>query len=459
MALKKSSSPRRRSHPKELALLGGKKLAPIPADQHPALSRRALQRAYKLLEKGMTVGLGKHHPIINEAEEAIATWQGVKHCMVLASGHASLQMSLVGLEIEPGDEVITTPYSWGASTSCILHCGAIPIFTDVDPDTGLMDPRTIEPLISKRTRAILPVHIHGQPANMPAIMKIAKRHRIPVVEDGSQAHGALVGGKKVGCYGDAGGFSCMGFKLLGTMEAGYLSTPHEDLYWKAALCCQHMGRSPDSGFPRKLLPYVDSLVYSYRLSPVAAVLITEQLKKVDREIEGRRKNVKKLRSLLQGSRCLSFPSYAPDTKPSYYTVTMNFNAPAAGVRRETFIKALAAEGVEVGCYVPAPIPYWERMRPRGYKGPKTIWTRNLAAAGVNYRSQKLPGCEEKVLKSIDMDWNYLKYDPQRMANLADVFGKVEENLGALKDWEASQDKRASKQIKGKARPSRREVLK
>jgi len=459
MAVKNSSSTRRRSRPKKLALLGGKKPAPVHADQHPALSRRALKRAYELLEKGMTVGLGKHHPIIKEAEDAIARWQGVKHCMVVASGHASLQMSLVGLEIEPGDEVITTPYSWGASTSCILHCGAIPVFTDVHPDTGLMDPRAIEPLISKRTRAILPVHIHGQPADMPAIMKVAKRRGIPVVEDGSQAHGARVGGKKVGCYGDAGGFSCMGFKLLGTMEAGYLSTPHEDLYWRAALCCQHMGRSPDPGFPRKLLPYVDSLVYSYRLSPVAAVLITEQLKKVDREIEGRRKNVRKLRKLLQGSRCLSFPSYRADEEPSYYTLTMNYSAQNAGVRRETFIRALAAEGVEVGCYVPAPIPYWERMRARGYKGPRTIWTRNLAAAGTNYRSRRLPGCEEKVLKSLDMDWNYLKYDPRRMEKLADVFGKVEENLPALRDWERSQDKLPSTKVKRKVRPSRREVLK
>jgi dTDP-4-amino-4,6-dideoxygalactose transaminase len=379
--------------------------------------------------------------------------------MVVSSGHASLQMSLVGLEIEPGDEVITTPYSWGASTSCILHCGAIPVFTDVNPETGLMDPRAIKPLISKRTRAILPVHIHGQPADMPAIMKVARRHGIPVVEDGSQAHGALVGGKKVGCYGDAGGFSCMGFKLLGTMEAGYLATPHEDVYWKAALCCQHMGRSPDPGFPPKLLPYVDSLVYSYRLSPIAAVLITEQLKKIDREIDGRRKNVRKLRKLLQGSQCLSFPSYRADESPSYYTLTMNYSAQNAGVRRETFIRALAAEGVEVGYYVPAPIPYWERMRTRGYKGPKTIWTRNLAAAGADYRARRLPGCEEKVRQSLDMDWNYLKYDPGRMQRLADIFVNVEENLPALRDWERSQDKRPLSKTKRKAHPSRREVLK
>jgi dTDP-4-amino-4,6-dideoxygalactose transaminase len=443
---------------KQLALLGGKPAGPVAADQHPKFTRRAMERVVKLLEKGMTVGLGKHHPIIREAEEAIAKWQQVPHVMVVASGHASLQMSLVGLEIEPGDEVITTPYSWGASVSCILHCGAVPVFTDVLPDTGLMDPATIEPRITRRTRAILPVHIHGQPADMPAILKVARKHGIPVVEDGSQAHGASVAGKMVGRYGDAAGFSCMGFKLLGTTEAGYLATPHEDLYWKAALCCQHMGRSPDPGFPPALLPYVDSLVYSYRLSPVTAVLLTEQLKKVDREVEGRRKNVARLRKLLGGSSVLSFPTYRPDEKPSYYTLSMNFDAAAAGIRRETFLKALAAEGVEAGAYVPAPIPHWERLRTSGYIGPKTIWTRHLIQAGVDYRAESFPRCEEKVRKSIDMDWNYIQLVSGRMQRLADVFAKVEEALPALQEWERAQDRKKRPAARRKARPSRREVL-
>jgi dTDP-4-amino-4,6-dideoxygalactose transaminase len=438
------------------ALLGGKPLGAVPADQHPTFTRRAIERAVRLLEKGMTVGLGKHHPIIREAEEAVARWQEVRHAMVVSSGHAALQMSLVGLEIEPGDEVITTPYSWGASASCILHCGAIPVFTDVLPDSGLMDPRTIEPLITRRTRAILVVHIHGQPADMPAILKVARKRRIPVIEDGSQAHGAMVAGRKVGCFGDAGGFSCMGFKLLGTTEAGYLITPHEEVYWKAALSSQHMGRSPDPGFPEKLLPYVDSLVYSYRLSPVVAVLLAEQLKKVDREVEGRRRNVAELRRLLEGSSVLSFPDYPDDVKPGYYTLSMNFDAERAGIRRDTFLQALAAEGLAAGAYVPSPIPYWERLRVKGYAGPKTIWTRQLEAAGIDYRSLSFPGCELKVRRSVDMDWNYIRPLPGRMRRLADIFQKVEESLPELRDWELRQATRPLR--RKRATPTRREVL-
>jgi dTDP-4-amino-4,6-dideoxygalactose transaminase len=442
----------------QLALLGGKPLGRVPPDPHPTFSRRALWRARRLLEKGMTVGLGKHHPIIAEAEAAIARWQGVDHCLSLSSGHASLQMALVGLEIEPEDEVITTPYSWGASTSCILHCGAVPVFTDVLPDTGLMDPQTIAPLVTAKTRAILVVHIHGQPADMPAIIRVARRRGVAVVEDGSQAHGAEVAGKKVGCFGDAAGFSCMGFKLLGTTEAGYLVTPHEDLYWKAALSCQHMGRSPDPGFPRQLLPYVDSLVYSYRLSPVTAVLLTEQLKKVDREVAGRRRNADELRRLMRGSELFSFPEYGRGVKPGYYTLSMNFDPERAGVRRDTVLKALAAEGVPAGAYVPSPIPHWERLRTRGYRGPKTLWTKHLQAAGVDYRAQSFPGCQEKVRRAVDIDWNYIRWIPARMQRLADVFEKVERNIALLRDWERKERRSAALPAPAKARPSRREVL-
>ncbi len=440
------------------ALLGGDPVGSIDPDQHPEFSRRAIARATKLLETGMTVGLGKHHPIIREAEEAIAEWQNAKHAMVLSSGHASLQMALVGLEIEPGDEVITTPYSWGASVSCILHCGAVPVFTDVDPDTGVMDPATIEPLITRRTKAILPVHIHGHPCDMPAILRVARKRGIPVVEDGSQAHGAEVRGRKVGEFGDAAGFSCMGFKLLGTLEAGYLLTKQEDVYWKAALCCQHMGRSPDPGFPRALLPYVDSLVYSYRLSPVAAVLLTEQLKKVDREVEGRRKNVARLKRLLAGVSAVRFPDFRADEKPGYYTLSLNFDEAAAGIRRETYIRALAAEGLEVGGYVPAPIPHWERLRASGYRGPKTIWTKHLRDARVRFRGQRFPACEEKISKSLDMEWNFIRQDAGRMRRLASIFTKLEENLPALREWESREARRATRGRSRKIRPTRREVL-
>ena len=441
---------------KKLALLGGKKLGPVQPDPHPTFTDRAIKRAVSLLKRGATVGLGKHHSVIREAEEAVARWQHAQNCMVVSSGHASLHVALLGLGVGPGDEVITTPYSWGASVSCILHCGAIPVFTDVDRETGLMIPAQISPLVTPRTKAVLVVHIHGQPADMPAIMKVARRHGIAVVEDGSQAHAAISHGKMVGRYGDAAGFSCMGFKLLGTTEAGYLLTKKKDVYWRAALFSQHMGRSPDPGFPRAYLSAADSLVHSYRLSPIAAVLLTEQIKKVDREIAGRRKNVALLRDATRGLESIRFPPCPPRDEVSYYTLSINFQPELAGIHRDTAEKALVAEGLPVGHYVPAPIPHWERMRAHDYAGPPAPWTAQLIRAGVDYRALSFPGTEFKIERSLDMDWNYIKVSREKMRRIADIFTKLEENLPALRDWE-SKEKRKRKRS-AKVKPSRREVL-
>jgi dTDP-4-amino-4,6-dideoxygalactose transaminase len=344
---------------------------------------------------------------------------------------------LIGLEISSGDEVITTPYTWGASISCILHNNSIPVFADVDPNTGLLDPASIESRVSPRTRAILVVHIYGQPANMTAIRAIADRHGLVVIEDGSQAHGAVHQGMPVGQFGDAAGFSCMGGKLLATSEAGYMVTPHEQVYWKGAMAGQHMGRSPEADFPDALRPYVDSLVYTFRLHPINAVLLVEQLKKIDDENEARRINVAAFRAAMEGVRSVSFPNYPAGDIPTYHMVTMNFRPEVAGVQRSTYVKALQAEGISIGPYVPAPIPRWRRLQWQDYDGPKVMWTETLSQSGIDYAQSEIPNCERKVARSLEMGWNYVDVDENKMNRIASAFEKVEENLDALRDWEKS----------------------
>ncbi len=417
----------------DLALLGGQPIGKIESPHFPFYTARAIKRVGQLLVDGKAVGLGKSHsPEIVEAEEAVSAYHGGQHCLTTSSGHGALQMALAGLEIGPGDEVITTPYTWGASISCILHQGAIPIFADVDPKTGLIDPKTIPPLISKRTRAILAVHIFGQPANMPAIMTIAKKHGLVVIEDGSQAHGASFKGKKVGNFGDAAGFSCMGGKLLATTEAGYLVTPNKDVYWKASLLCQHMGRSPDKGFPSELLPYADSLVYTYRMTPINAVLLTEQLKKLDKEVDHRRRNVEHLRNYLSDSRFVSLPNYKAHEKPAYHILTMNFDHKKAGISRDIFLDAIKAEGLMAMAYVPSPIPSWKRLHWQNYRGPKATWIDSLKRSGIDYRNSKHPNCERKIASALDMGFNFYKPAKNMMKRIADIIYKVEANIDTLK---------------------------
>jgi perosamine synthetase len=425
----------------KLALLGGESIGVDAPAQFPRFSQSALDRVTRLIKSGATVGLNKNSAEIEEAEKAIADWQGVPFCLGTSSGHAALHSSLIGLEISYGDEVITTPFTWGASVSCILHNNAIPVFADVDPQTGLLDPASISRCITAKTRAILAVHIFGQPADMTKIMELARKHSLSVIEDGSQSHGAVHAGKKVGQFGDAAGFSCMGGKLLATSEAGYMVTPHEEVYWKASMGGQHMGRSPEKGFPDGLRPYADSLVYTYRLNPLNAVLLVEQLKKLDQEIEARRKNAALFRQALQGIRSVSFPRYPDGDLPSYHMLTMNFAPDAAGIRRSTYLEALQAEGLSIFTYVPAPIPTWKRLQCRSYRGPKVMWMEVLRQHGADYSQVQVPHCAYKIAHSLEMSWNHTEVNEAGMKRMAQVFHKVEENLEALRDWERSHGSR------------------
>ena len=423
----------------KLALLGGTPVGGVSQVPYPHFSEETTQRITNLLKEGTTVGLNKQTVVIAEAETAIAGWQGVAHCLGTSSGHAALHSAVIGLELSTGDEVITTPYTWGASISCILHNNAVPVFADVDAETGLLHPASVEACITPRTRAILAVHIYGQPANMTALCNIAKKHGLVVIEDGSQAHGALHRGKKVGRFGDAAGFSCMGGKLLASSEAGYMITPHESVYWNAALNGQHNGRSGDEGFPEALRPYVDSLVYTYSLNPITAVMLTEQLKKVDAEIDARRWNVARFREAMGGVDSVRFPNYPAGDKPSYHILTMNFQPEAAGVSKATYIRALQAEEINIFSYVPSPINTWRRLGGQDYDGPKVMWTETLRRHGVDYTKMEVPNCEEKIERSLEMSWNHTEVNEVGMKQLASAFHKVEENLDALREWEAKGD--------------------
>jgi dTDP-4-amino-4,6-dideoxygalactose transaminase len=424
----------------ELALLGGAPVGDMSAPgPYPRFTQEAMDRVAELMQRGATVGLNKNNPEIAELEAAVAEWQGVAYCLGTSSGHAALHSALIGLEVSWGDEVITTPYTWGASTSCILHNNAIPVFADVDPETGLLDPASVQECITPRTKAILVVHIYGQPADMTAIRAIADRHGLSVVEDGSQAHGAVHRGKKVGQYGDAAGFSCMGGKLLASSEAGYMITPHEEVYWKAAMGGQHMGRSPEEDFPDELQPYVDSLVYTYRLNPVNAVLLTEQIIKIDAENEARRVNVSILRTAMEGVQCVTFPDYPEGDLPSYHMLTMNFQPEVAGISRSTYLAALRAEGVPAFHYVPTPISQWKRLGWQDYDGPKVMWTEALRQSGIDYGQVEVPSAELKIARSIEISWNYIDVDEAKMLRLAAAFEKVEANLDALREWEQKRE--------------------
>jgi dTDP-4-amino-4,6-dideoxygalactose transaminase len=421
----------------ELALLGGTPVGAPKPPNFPTFTAEARERVDKLLAEGDVVGLSKAHPAIAEVETTIAEWQGVPHCLATSTGHASLHASLIGLEVTGGDEVITSPYTWGATVSCILDNGAVPTFADVVPDTGLLDPAAIEAAITPRTRAIMVPHLYGQPADMTAICEIAQRHSLVVIEDGSQAHGALHRGRRVGSFGDAAGFSCMGKKLLAAFESGYMVTRHADVYWKAAIACQHPqasdapGRTSEPGFPEELRPFVDTLLYTYRASTVNAVLLVEQLKKLDAEIDGRRANRGLFLEEMDGVGSVRFPEYAREDSPAFHMITMNFDPEHAGISKELYMQALAAEGAPVFSYIHTAVPRFPRLA-ADYAGPRVMWSEHLRRAGVDYSDLQLPNCDRKIASSIEINWNWVELAPEEVRTIASAFHKVEERLDDLR---------------------------
>jgi dTDP-4-amino-4,6-dideoxygalactose transaminase len=424
-----------------LALLGGDPCCDFERPAYPVFTETAISRVADVLRSGRTVGLSKANEHIREAEETLAAWHGVPHCLGTSSGHAALHSALIGMEVAEGDEVISSPYSWGASISCILHCGAIPTFVDVDPVTGLLDPAALPDQLSERTRAILVPHIYGQPAEMTAILEFARAHDLAVIEDCSQAHGARHKGRRVGSYGDAAGFSCMGFKPLGTTEAGFMLTQDASVYFKAAISTQHPhandnpGRADERGFPSDLAPFLDSLLYTYRLNAVSAVLIVEQLKKLDAENENRASNRQALIDALDGVGSVSIPDYGEDDAVFHF-LTMNFAPQSAGVSKETYTAALQAEGVPIFSYVTRPLSSCLRLRADS-GAPRTVWTEPMRRSSVDYDALQLPGCDAKIAQSLEISWNYIEPADARVVEMADAFAKVEENLPALREYEAS----------------------
>ena len=429
-------------HVSRLAVLGGSPAHTLSAPKYPELSPVVFDRIRETLDRGPMQGLSKAHPLIRELEEQLAAFHGVEHVLGASSGHGALQSALIGLELTGGDEVITSPYSWGASVSCILHNNAVPVFTEVLPNTGLLDPDMLEHGLTPRTRAILVPHIYGQPANMTAIMAFAQGHGLQVIEDGSQAHGARHRGVRVGGFGDASGFSINGVKPLATTEGGYMLAREADVYWNAVISCQHAGRSEmagratDPGFPERLRPAIDSLVYTYRPNLVSALLALEGLSKLDAENAARRRNVELFKRHLAGVRSVRMPESSAEDECVYHMLTLNFDAAHAGVSRDTYLRALQAEGVPAVVYVEKSLHKSPRLSP-DWDGPRVMWTQTLRTAGYDATTVDLPACDLKVARSIEVPWNYFREDEALMASMACAFVKVEECLDELRNWEKS----------------------
>jgi perosamine synthetase len=303
-----------------------------------------------------------------------AEYMGVKHCIPVNSGTAALHMCVAGLGIEPGDEVILPAFTFWASAAAVLHHNAIPVFVDIDPRTYCIDPDLIEGAITEHTKAVMPVHIHGMPADMDRVLAVARRHGLGVIEDTAQAHGARYKGRLCGSMGDAAGYSTQASKTLSSgCQGGLFTTDDDDVYHRAALL-QYFGERVIPGRERQDQKYnARGLGWMYRGDMFSQAFVRSQLRRLDENNALRVRNCEYLTEQLGKVPGVEPPFVPPDRDCVYYNYVVAFDpkplglAVPAGVLRDKAMEALKAEGVPVGLWQRRTVPEQDVFQnPIGY---------------------------------------------------------------------------------------------
>lgn len=354
-----------------------------------------------------------------ELEADLAAYHGGGHPWFIASGTAALEALLLGHEIGPGDEVITTPYTWGATVSAVLAVGAVPVFADIDPRSGLLDPATVEALITSRTRAVLAVHLFGGVADVPALAEIARRHGLRVFEDGSQAHGARLGGRPVGLLGDGGAFSCMGLKLLAGTEGGYALFAAPAARERAGLYGAHpRGMAPEVRARLASEGLLDTLQLGWRPCALSAELVRAHLPHLDAERAARRANAAGLRAALDGCAAVEMPPEPAGEEHGWHLLSLVYHPERTGLAVDAFVARLQALGTGAFRYIPVPVHRMRRLNPEEYQGPRVLWHDHLRRAGVDYRRTSCPRAEWRCARAVEFPFNWTEPNPRAMAQLA-----------------------------------------
>lgn len=284
-------------------------------------------------------------PKVEEFEKKFAQYIGTKYSIAVSSGTAGLHLALIAAGINPGDEVITSPFSFVASANAILYVGATPVFADIDPVSYNIDPKKIEEKITKKTRAILVVHIFGQAADMEPIMKLAKRHNLKIIEDACESVGATYRGRKVGAFGESAVFAFYPNKQMTTGEGGMIVTndKKKDALFRSL---RNQGRSADMQWLNH-----ERLGYNYRLDEMSAALGLAQLEKIAFLIRERQRIASWYHEALAShSERVRISATATSNTHTWFIYPVLLER---GVSREKVMACLSKRGIKSKPYLPS----------------------------------------------------------------------------------------------------------
>jgi len=313
---------------------------------------------------------------VTQFESMFAAYCGVPYGVATFNGTIALHLVLAALNIGPGDEVIVPSLTFVATANAVAYTGATPVFVDSEPETWNLDPAAVEAAITPRTRAIIPVHLYGHPADMDAIRNIARAHSLTVIEDAAEAHGATYRGQKVGSLGHAAAFSFYANKNITTGEGGMITTDNRQL---ADLCrnLRDHAFSPERHFWHKYLGF------NYRMTNLQAAVGLAQVERMDELVAARRRNAARYTERLASIPGITPPPEAPDCTNVYWMYAVLVED-EFGLTRDELRRFLAGEGIETRTFF---IPlHFQPIYYQAFKGQRFPVAENLCKRGFYYPS-------------------------------------------------------------------------
>jgi len=405
----------------KLALFGGKSVRTRPFTRWPIFGKTEEGRLLKTLRSGAWGRLqGKE---VAEFEQRFAEMHGCKHGIAVVNGTVSLRISLLAAGIEADDEVIVPPYTFVSTATAVIEANAIPVFADIDLATFNLDPKAIEAAITPRTRAIIPVHFAGQVADMDAIMRIAKKHDLFVVEDAAHAHAGLHRSGAAGSLGHAGSFSFQSSKNLTSGEGGIIVT-NDDALAEACRSIHSCGRVEGGVWYEH-----HRIAGNYRLGEFQGAVLNAQLERLENQTKRRDENGQYL-----ATRMVAVPGLNPQVRPKfcerhcYHLFMLRLVEEEFGVSRETTLKALRAEGIPCSGGYGFSLTQQPLFKNKAF-GPYLPKSR----ARLNFAMMKMPNsdliCREQC---IWLEQNMFLGTRRDMDDIARAFEKIHANREALR---------------------------
>ena len=360
---------------KKLALFGGPKTRPEPFPPHPIIGEEEKQAVMSVLESGhlstFIAAPGQFFlggDRIREFEREFAALHDVKYAVAFNSGTSALHAAVVAVGVQPGEEVIVPPYTFTSTATCALMHNAIPVFADIQDDIYCLDPEAVERTVTPLTKAMIPVHLFGHPADMDPLMAVARKHNLKVIEDCAQAPAARYKGRMTGTMGDCAIFSFTESKTITSGEGGMLITNDPDIAEGAQMVRNHGEVFLENQTERT---YTSTMLgWGYRMTEIAAALGNAQLKRLGDLNSQRIALAEYLTDQLREIPGITPPVVYPDCQHVYYVYPFRYDEAVTGLPRSQFASAMAAEGIGLGVGYVRPLylnPIYHENRPGAFQ--------------------------------------------------------------------------------------------